>query len=161
MLPHNQHAESRIMKKVILIPLVATVALWGCQDTKQDKAQTAIEAQAMQTAWAGEYQGTTPCMGCLSSCEDCPGMAVKLRLSKDETFVLERESLSGHNEIETISGKIRFQDDSRQKIELLNVAKRNLLFVDLEKGLLEIREDQTGKRYQMQSDFILAESLNS
>jgi hypothetical protein len=44
---------------------------------------------------------------------------------------------------------------------LLNVAKRNLLFVDLEKGLLEIREDQTGKRYQMQSDFILAESLKS
>ncbi|MEK5764689.1 hypothetical protein VXE39_18300, partial [Acinetobacter junii] len=76
-------------------------------------------------------------------------------------FVLERESLSGHNEIETMSGKIRFQDDSRQKIELLNVAKRNLLFVDLEKGLLEIREDQTGKRYQMQSDFILAESLKS
>ncbi len=149
------------MKNVILIPLVATAALCGCQDSKQDKTQTAIEAPALQTAWAGEYRGTTPCMGCLSRCDDCPGMAVTLRLSENETFVLERESLSGHNGYETFVGKIRFQDDSRQKIELVNISKRNLLFVDLDKGVLEIREDQTGKRYQMQSDFILAQSLDS
>ena len=149
------------MKQVILIPLVATAVLVGCQDHSKAKTQTAAEVEAMKTAWAGEYQGTTPCMGCLSRCDDCPGMAVKLRLNENETFVLERESLSGHNDLETITGKIRFQDDSHQKIELVNVAKRNLLFVDLETGLLEIREDQTGKRYQMQSDFILSEMLDS
>ena len=57
--------------------------------------------------------------------------------------------------METFSGPIRFQDDSYQKIELVNVATRNLLYVDLEEHVLEIREDKSGKRYQMQSDFIL------
>src|SRR5690606_16612480 len=150
-----------LMKNVILIPLVATAGLLGCQESKQDKAQTALAAQALQTAWAGEYRGMTPCMGCLSRCDDCPGMAVTLRLNENETFVLERESLSGHNQYETFVGKIRFQDESRQKIELVNVSKRNLLVVDLNKGVLEIREDETGKRHQMQSDFILTQSSDS
>ncbi|WP_159123194.1 copper resistance protein NlpE N-terminal domain-containing protein [Acinetobacter variabilis] len=143
------------MKKVILIPLVATGALFGCQDQTQSAKNTIVEAKAQIPAWAGEYQGTTPCMGCLSRCDDCPGMAVMLTLHEDQTYTLERESLSGHNEVQTFSGPIRFQDDSHQKIELVNVATRNLLYVDLEEHVLEIREDKSGKRYQMQSDFIL------
>lgn len=147
------------MKKVLVIPLVASSALFGCQEPNQPAAKTVMEAQAQIPAWVGNYQGTTPCMGCFSSCEDCPGMAVALTLNEDQTFTLQRESLSGHNEIKTMSGNIRFQDESQQKIELLNVDTRNLLYVDLKKHVLEIREDQTGKRYQMQSDFILFESV--
>ncbi|MFV5508231.1 copper resistance protein NlpE N-terminal domain-containing protein [Acinetobacter sp. 197] len=147
------------MKKVILIPLVVTGALLGCQDQNQSVTNTVAEAKVQLPTWVGNYQGTTPCMGCFSSCEDCPGMAVALTLNEDKTFTLQRESLSGHNEIETMSGQIRFQDESQQKIELLNVDTRNLLYVDLKKHVLEIREDQTGKRYQMQSDFILFESV--
>ena len=98
-------------------------------------------------------------MGCLSRCDDCPGMAVFLELHQDETYTLVRESMSGHNTPEVIQGRIRFADASRQQLELLQVNTRNLLYVDLEKQLLEIRVDQTGKRYQMQSDFILAKSV--
>lgn len=149
------------MKKVVLIPLVASAVLLGCQDQSQSTAKQAIEAKAQIPAWVGEYQGTTPCMGCFSRCDECPGMAVVLKLNQDKTFELVRESLSGHNEVEQISGQIRFQDEQGQKIELVNVTKRNLLFVDLANNVLEIREEQTGKRYQMQSDFILHESIKS
>lgn len=145
------------MKKVILIPLVATSALLGCQESQQSKVNDdiAITAEKQQAAWIGNFKGTTPCMGCLSRCDDCPGMAVTLALHEDQTYTLTRESLSAHNEVEVLKGVIRFKDDAQQQLELMNVKTRNLLYVDLEQQLLEIRVDQTAKRYQMQSDFIL------
>ncbi len=149
------------MKKVVLIPLVATSAMLGCQDSTQTKAKEieAITAEKQQAAWVGDFKGTTPCMGCLSRCEDCPGMAVALELHEDQTFTLTRESLSGHNEVEVLKGVIRFKDESKQQLELMNVQTRNLLYVDLDQQLLEIREDQTAKRYQMQSDFLLNKAV--
>jgi len=54
-----------------------------------------------------------------------------------------------------LKGKLRFIDESKQRIELINVATRNLLYVNLDEKVLEIREDQSGKSYQMQSDFLL------
>lgn len=145
------------MKKVVLIPLVATSAMLGCQDSTQTKAKEieAITAEKQHAAWVGNFKGTTPCMGCLSRCEDCPGMAVALELRKDQTYTLTRESLSGHNEVEVLKGVIRFKDESKQQLELMNVQTRNLLYIDLDQQLLEIREDHTAKRYQMQSDFLL------
>ncbi len=149
------------MKKVVLIPLVATSAMLGCQDSTQTKAKEieAITAEKQQAAWVGDFKGTTPCMGCLSRCEDCPGMAVALELHEDQTYTLTRESLSGHNEVEVLKGVIRFKDESKQQLELMNVQTRNLLYVDLDQQLLEIREDQTAKRYQMQSDFLLNKAV--
>lgn len=143
------------MKNVILIPLVATSVLLGCQDQSQSTTKAAIEAKAQVPQWVGSYEGTTPCMGCFSRCEDCPGMAVTLTLNEDQTYTLKRESLSGHNDVEKITGQLHFDVKDPNKIELLQVAKRNLLFIDLDSNVLEIREDQTGKRYQMQSDFML------
>ena len=143
------------MKKVLVIPLVASSALFGCQEPNQPAAHTVIEAKAQIPAWVGSYQGTTPCMGCLSRCEDCPGMAVALELHENMTYSLKRESLSGHNEIETLTGSLRFNAQDQHKVELVNVTTRNLLYVDLEDRVLEIREDLTGKKYQMQSDFVL------
>ena len=95
------------MKAPILIPLVATGLLLGCSEANQtqhdqSKLQVAEQKQIIP-AWVGSYQGTTPCMGCLSRCEDCPGMAVALELHKNKTYTLKRESLSGHNEIETLT----------------------------------------------------------
>ncbi|MCL6236038.1 copper resistance protein NlpE N-terminal domain-containing protein [Acinetobacter sp. ANC 5579] len=149
------------MKKVVLIPLVATSAMLGCQDSTPTKAKEieAITAEKQQAAWVGDFKGTTPCMGCLSRCEDCPGMAVALELHEDQTYTLTRESLSGHNEVEVLKGVIRFKDESKQQLELMNVQTRNLLYVDLDQQLLEIREDQTAKRYQMQSDFLLNKAV--
>lgn len=148
------------MKKVVLIPLVTSAALLGCQDGNYSDTQSkaSIESQKQLAAWAGKYEGTTPCMGCLSRCEDCPGMAVALELHEDKTYTLTRESLSGHNEVETLRGQLRFDDKDEHKVELVNVKNRNLLYVDLEEKVLEIREDQSGKRYQMQSDFLLGKS---
>ena len=126
------------MKKVILIPLMASSALMACQQSNETTSQTAIEVQQQTPKWVGQYAGSTPCMGCLSRCEDCPGMAVALTLYPNQSFELLRESLSGHNAVERVTGTIRFRDDSGQQIELLNVSTRNLIFVNLKDQLLEI-----------------------
>ncbi|WP_291373619.1 copper resistance protein NlpE N-terminal domain-containing protein [Acinetobacter sp. UBA6720] len=150
------------MKAPILIPLMATGLLLGCSEANQtqhdqSKLQVAEQKQIIP-AWVGGYYGTTPCMGCLSRCEDCLGMAVALELHENMTYTIKRESLSGHNEIETLTGPLRFNAQDQHKVELVNVTKRNLLYVDLEDRVLEIREDVTSKKYQMQSDFILVKS---
>ena len=143
------------MKRVLLIPLIATTQLMGCQDASQNSQATSVTAEKNVQAWVGGYQGVTPCMGCLSRCDECPGMAVSLQLHDDMRYTLVRESLSGHNEIETLEGVLRFTDAEKTQIELVNTQTRNLLFIDLKKQQLEIREDLTAKKYQMQSDFIL------
>jgi hypothetical protein len=109
----------------------------------------------MVAQWVGQYEGTTPCMGCSSRCEDCPGMAVDLELKDDMTYVLQRESLSGHNEIETIKGSFVFKDKAQTRLELINAKTRNQIFVDLEQQLLEILDDKSLDHYKTQEDFIL------
>lgn len=148
------------MKNRILIPLFASSVLLGCQESNQTNTQvTEVKDKLVEKKiipqWVGHYQGTTPCMGCFSRCEDCPGMAVDVELKDDMTYVLKRESLSGHNEIETLQGKIVFKDSAQTQLELLNVQTRNQLFVDLENKMLEIRVDKTAEPYQAQNDFLL------
>lgn len=147
------------MKTPILIPLVATGLLLGCSEANQTQHDSAnmqvAEQKQVIPAWVGSYVGTTPCMGCLSRCEDCPGMAVALELHENMTYTLARESLSGHNQVETLTGPLRFNAKDQNKVELVNVTTRNLLYVDVDDQVLEIREDVTGKKYQMQSDFVL------
>ena len=148
------------MKNRILIPLFASSVLLGCQESNQTNTQVSevndkLVEKKIIPQWVGYYQGTTPCMGCFSRCEDCPGMAVDVELKDDMTYVRKRESLSGHNEIETLQGKIVFKDSAQTKLELLNVQTRNQLFVDLENKMLEIRVDKTAEPYQAQNDFLL------
>ena len=148
------------MKNRILIPLFASSVLLGCQESNQPNTQVSevndkLVEKKIIPQWVGYYQGTTPCMGCFSRCEDCPGMAVDVELKDDMTYVLKRESLSGHNEIETLQGKIVFKDSAQTKLELLNVQTRYQLFVDLENKMLEIRVDKTAEPYQAQNDFLL------
>lgn len=147
------------MKNLIVIPLVVTAALVGCQPQAEEKTQAAVEREMQQPLWAGHYEGTTPCMGCLSRCDDCPGMHVTLHLHEDGHFTLVRNSLSGHNDVETLTGSIRFLNTDKTQLELLHVNKRNLLVVDLQKQHLEIRQDETAKPHQMQSDFILVKNI--
>ncbi|WP_425918401.1 copper resistance protein NlpE N-terminal domain-containing protein [Acinetobacter sp. TSRC1-2] len=149
------------MKKPLLIPLIASSVLLGCQDSTQSNSENnkqvdqVSEQKVTVAKWVGEYQGTTPCMGCISRCEECPGMAVDLVLNPDRTYTLKRESLSGHNEIETIQGHFRFSNPDQNKLELIQVKTRNLIYVDLDQQLLEILEDQTGNVYNSEDDFIL------
>ncbi|CAM4310839.1 copper resistance protein NlpE N-terminal domain-containing protein [Acinetobacter pragensis] len=145
------------MKKTVLIPLIATGALFGCQEANQSQGKdtSAIEQKVQQPLWAGAYSGTTPCMGCHSRCEECPGMAVDLVLNQDQTYELRRESLSGHNEVEVLKGRLLFKNAEQTQLELLNVKSRNLIYVDLDHQMLEIREDQTAQPYAAQDDFLL------
>ena len=152
------------MKKPVIIPLFATsvVVLGGCQDSRGTSQQTAaIEQKVERAQWVGTYQGTTPCLGCMSRCPDCPGMAVDLTLNQDMTYTLVRESLSGHNQVETLTGVMRFYDDKKTQLELLNVKTRNLLVVDTAHKVLEIREDVTGHAYVATDDFVLEQALQS
>ena len=151
-----------IMNNRILIPLFASTVIFGCQDSKDLSSQnndfqdkSSIESKKIVPQWVGNYQGTTPCMGCSSRCEDCPGMAVDLKLNEDMTYVLQRESLSGHNEVETLQGKTIFKDEKQSQIELMNVKTRNKLYVDLNQQFLEILEDKSSEHYMDQEDFIL------
>lgn len=150
------------MSKSIYIPLIAVSVLVGCseqnnsaQNSENAKNPTTIAQKEIVPVWVGKYQGTTPCMGCFSRCEECPGMSVDLTLNKDQTFVLNRISMSGHNEIETIKGKIKFSNPEKTKFQLENVVTRNLLFVDLEHSMLEILEDKTANHYKAFDDFSL------
>ena len=86
-------------------------------------------------------------------------MAVDLVLNQDKTYTLKSESLSGHNEIETIQGHFRFSNPDQSKIELIEVKTRNLIYVDLDQQLLEILEDQTGHIYDSEDDFILEKNI--
>lgn len=151
------------MKKPILIPLFASsvvvVVVFGCQEQSTDQASTVMEKKVEQAQWVGTYQGTTPCMGCISRCQDCPGMAVDLTLNQDMSYILRRESLSGHNEIENLTGVMRFRDAEHTQLELLNVKNRNLMWVDIQTKCVEIREDVTGNAYQIFDDFRL-ENVN-
>ena len=153
------------MQKSIFIPLIAVTAMVGCGDHQAQsefssaaKNQT-IEKKVIVPEWVGKYQGTTPCMGCFSRCDECPGMSVELTLKADQTFVLSRLSLSGHNEIETLKGKIKFTENDQSKLELENVTTRNLLFVDLKNNLLEILEDKTSNAYVAFDDFSLEKTI--
>lgn len=151
------------MQKSILIPLVALSALIGCDDQNLlPSAQNSphlktvdIEKKVVTPEWVGKYQGVTPCMGCASRCEECPGMAVDLELKSDQTYVLSRISLSGHNEVESIKGSFQFKSPDSKMIELAGLSKRNLILVDLEHQLLEIREDLTANGFVEYEDFSL------
>jgi len=153
------------MKKPILIPLIASSVLWGCQDSTQSSSEnnkqvdTVAEQKVTVAKWVGKYQGTTPCMSCISRCEECPGMAVDLVLNQDKSYTLKRESLSAHNEIEIIQGHFQFSNSDQSKLELMQVKTRNLIYVDLDQQLLEILEDQTGKIYNAEDDFILEKKV--
>ena len=153
------------MKKPLLIPLIASSVLLGCQDStptssKNSQQVDQVSEQKVTVAkWVGKYQGTMPCMGCISRCEECPGMAVDLVLNQDKTYILKRESLSGHNEIETIKGNFRFSNSEQTQLELMQVKTRNLIYVDLDQQLLEILEDQTGNMYVSEDDFMLEKNV--
>lgn len=151
------------MQKSILIPLIAVsvLSLQAC-DTASSSASAAKKSQHAEAEviplWAGKYQGTTPCMACFSRCDECPGMSVDLLLNPDQTFVLNRISLSGHNDIETLKGQFKFKGNDTKFIELTGLNKRNLIMVDLEHQLLEIREDLTGNGFVEFEDFSLQRS---
>lgn len=154
------------MQKSILIPLIAVSALslQAC-DTASSTPSVAEKSKPAGTdvipLWAGKYQGTTPCMACFSRCDECPGMSVDLLLKPDQSFVLNRISLSGHNDIETLKGQFKFRDNESKIIELTGVNKRNLILMDLEHQLLEIREDLTANGFVEFEDFSLQRSSSS
>ncbi|ALH96137.1 copper resistance protein NlpE N-terminal domain-containing protein [Acinetobacter equi] len=149
------------MKKQILIPLFASTVLFGCQESNTSKSvqeltqKDAISENKKLVQWVGHYEGTTPCLGCSSRCDECPGMAVSLELKEDLTYVLKRESLSQHNGIEHLQGTFIFKNKQQDKIELLNVKTRHQLFVDLKKRQLEIYQDESATPYAFSEDFLL------
>lgn len=153
------------MKKPLLIPLIASSVLLGCQDSKQTSSESSqqvdqVSEQKVTVAkWVGKYQGTTPCMSCISRCEECPGMAVDLVLNQDKTYILKRESLSGNDKREIYTGHFRFSNPDQSKLELMQVKTRNLIYLDLDQQLLEILEDQTGSIYNAENDFILEKNV--
>ena len=57
--------------------------------------------------------------------------------------------------MEVLKGQFKFKDTDDTQLELLNVKTRNMIFVDLENQLLEIRMDQTAQPYAVQDDFLL------
>ena len=136
--------------------MISSIGLVACDKSEQNNHQKIqLEAKTIAPAWAGQYTGTTPCMGCYGRCDECPGMSVDLKLNADETFVLNRVSLSGHNDIEKIEGKFEFLNKDQSLIKLSGLEKRNLILIDLKNQLLEIRIDDSAEAYAEYEDFSL------
>lgn len=151
-----------LMKKPVLIPLIASSVLVGCHDSTQPNSEnkTQKETVAVQKVtvakWVGEYQGTTPCLSCSSRCEECLGMAVDLVLNSNNTYTLKRESLSGNDKKHVIyTGQFQWRNRDQSKLELMQVNARHLIYVDLDQQQLEILQDQTENIYASEDDFIL------
>ena len=160
-MPKSLHSVV-LMKKPVLIPLIASSVLWGCQDSTQNSPEqkTQKDTVAVQKVtvakWVGEYQGTTPCLSCSSRCEECLGMAVDLVLNSNNTYTLKRESLSGNDKKHVIyTGQFQWRNRDQSKLELMQVNARHLIYVDLEQQQLEILQDQTENIYASEDDFIL------
>lgn len=152
------------MQKSIFIPLVAVSAILGCSDqskniSESDSASSAMSQQVIVPEWVGKYQGNTPCLSCSAYCEDCEGMHVALLLKADHAYELTRISASGNDQNQVITGVFKFNSPEQRQIELMGVSARNLIFVDLERHILEIRQDQTADAYPAQNAFSLAKNI--
>lgn len=151
------------MQKSIFIPLVAVSALFACSDHQNPKSESentsALTQNVVVPAWVGKYHGNTPCFSCSAHCEDCTGMNVALVLKADHAYELTRISLSGNDENQVIKGAFEFNNPEQSQIKLLGVDARNLILVDLEHHILEIRQDQTGDAYPVQNAFSLAKNI--
>lgn len=152
------------MNKSILIPLVSlssltVTGLVGCERASETVKQTeAVQVKHIVPAWVGSYSGHTPCMSCSALCEDCEGMAVKLTLNADMTYTLDRQSMSGNDVSEILTGRMLFKDEDKTELELVGVAKRNLLLVNSAKYEVEIRMDQTANPYATSDEFLLSQT---
>ncbi|NWK73672.1 copper resistance protein NlpE N-terminal domain-containing protein [Acinetobacter sp. SwsAc6] len=152
------------MNKSILIPLVSlssltVTGLVGCERASETVKQTeAVQVKHIVPAWVGSYSGHTPCMSCSALCEDCEGMAVKLTLNADMTYTLDRQSMSGNDVSEILTGRMLFKDEDKTELELVGVAKRNLLLVNSAKHEVEIRMDQTANPYAISDEFLLSQT---
>lgn len=152
------------MNKSILIPLVSlssltVTGLVGCERASETVKQTeAVQVKHIVPAWVGSYSGHTPCMSCSALCEDCEGMAVKLTLNADMTYTLDRQSMSGNDVSEILTGRMLFKDEDKTELELVGVAKRNLLLVNSAKHEVEIRMDQTANPYATSDEFLLSQT---
>ena len=152
-----------VMKKPILIPLISCSVLLGCHDSAPSERthtqlNTVLEQTVMPAKWVGIYQGNTPCMTCISHCEDCSGMAVDLVLNADQSYHLRRERLNEQHEIEELTGHFRFKNNDQTQSELVQVKTRNLIYIELEQQILEILEDKTGHIYEDEDAFLLQKS---
>lgn len=140
--------------------MISSVGLVACDQTEHKSQQkVTVDGNSATPLWAGQYSGTTPCMGCFGRCDDCPGMSVDLQLNANETFVLNRVSMSGHNDVENIQGKFEFINPDKSLIKLSGLEKRNLIMVDLENKLLEIRIDDSAEAYAEYEDFSLERKI--
>ena len=152
------------MNKSILIPLVSlssltVTGLVGCERASETVKQTeAVQVKHIVPAWVGSYSGHTPCMSCSALCEDCEGMAVKLTLNAEMTYPLDRQSMSGNDVSEIFTGRMLFKDEDKTELELVGVAKRNLLLVNSAKHEVEIRMDQTANPYATSDEFLLSQT---
>ena len=150
-----------LMKNPIFLSFIASSILAGCQDSTQSSSESnnqidqVAEHKVTVAKWVGKYHGTTPCMGCNTRCEECPGMVVDLVLNQNKTYTLKRESLSGNDQQEIYTGQFHFRNTDHSKIELMQVKVRNLMSVDLDQQILEILQDQTSHLYPSEGDFIL------
>lgn len=86
-------------------------------------------------------------------------MDVALVLKADHRYELNRISLSGNDKNQVIKGVFKFNNAEQSQIELIGVDVRNLILVDLERHLLEIRQDQTGDVYPAQDAFSLGKNI--
>lgn len=142
------------MNKLLYMFIAASLISACSEQPKQNASQANAltpEINPQFAAWAGDYSGVIPCVGCISRCPDCESMAIDLKITPDQKFILTRTSLSMQTEPEVITGTFSFLDQQQLKIELLNVKDRGQLI--LGNDYMEVIDTKSEQPYQAYEDF--------
>ena len=142
------------MNKLLYMFVAASLISACSEQPKQNASQTDArlsEQHPQLAAWVGDYSGVIPCVGCVSRCPDCESMAIDLKITPDQKFILTRTSLSTQAEPEVLTGTFSFLDQQQLKIELLNVKDRSKLI--LGNDYMEIIDTKSDQPYQAYQDF--------
>jgi len=166
--------KDNIVKKIIFILSLTTLALAGCSkpktdthdsNTAPDQPMTQTSPSAATTAqptsaisdtaetsldWPGVYKGVLPCA-------DCEGIETELELKADKTYELTQEYLGKGKDNEfKVKGRFSFDANQPSMISLDQAGENRKFFVG--ENFVEARDIKSGKvidskmNYKLQKD---------
>jgi len=90
-------------KKAFIIFLIAVLALFGLGSCSSSQKSVDVHNAEVSLDWAGVYTGTIPSA-------DGPGINVRMKLNKDNTYELTYEYLKNPGNVFTNTGSFKWND---------------------------------------------------
>jgi NlpE N-terminal domain len=167
--------RNNIMKKLIFILSLSSLALLGCnkpntdthesntapgpmtQTTTPSPAPSQPAASTNDTAetsldWPGEYKGVLPCA-------DCEGIETELELKADKTYELTQEYLGkGKNKESKVKGSFSFDPNNPSMISLDQAGENRKFFIG--ENFIQVRDPRSGKVIDSKMNDKLQKDMN-